>query len=136
MRVYVDTSALIKRAIAEPESSALRATLLHHADANDALVSSTLAWIEVSRALRNRLGVEPVREITAAGDDALSGIAEWPMGSEVVGLARRISPLIVRSLDSIHLATAVLVDAQLMITYDDRLADAARENGIEVSAPA
>jgi predicted nucleic acid-binding protein len=136
VRVYIDTSALLKRAIAEQESSALRSALVAHADAQDAVVSSTLAWIEVSRALRTRLSAEPIKRVTTAGEIALSGVAEWPIGTEVVGLARRISPQILRSLDAIHLATAVLVDAQLMITYDDRLADAAREHGIEVIAPA
>lgn len=136
MRVYVDTSALIKRAVMEAESLALRKALRRHTDEQDALVSSTLAWIEISRALRNRLPHEPALQIMAADEEATSGIAEWPIGPEIVGLARRINPTVLRSLDAIHLATAVLVDAHLMITYDDRLAEAAVANGIKVSAPA
>jgi hypothetical protein len=52
-----------------------------------------------------------------------------------VSLARRIEPNLLRSLDAIHLATAVLLDADTVLTYDDRLAEAARYNGLTVSAP-
>jgi predicted nucleic acid-binding protein len=58
VKVYVDSSALIKRAVAEAESETLERVLERHAEAADALVSSTLAWIEISRALRARLDGE------------------------------------------------------------------------------
>ena len=135
MNVYVDSSALIKRALAEPESDAMEEALERHANAEDALVSSTLAWIEISRALRARLDGEDHDVVTEAIDDALSGIAERPITADVVSLARRIEPNVLRSLDAIHLATAVLLDADTVLTYDDRLAKAARHNGLVVSAP-
>ena len=47
----------------------------------------------------------------------------------------RSAPNVLRSLDAIHLATAILVDADVVITYDDRLAAAARHNDVTVSAP-
>ena len=135
MKVYVDSSALIKRAVAEAESEAVEEALEQHVDAKDALVSSTLAWIEISRALRARLDGEDHDVVTEAIDDALSGIAERPISADVVSLARRIEPNLLRSLDAIHLATAVLLDADTVLTYDDRLAEAARYNGLTVSAP-
>ncbi|MEO8907239.1 MAG: VapC toxin family PIN domain ribonuclease, partial [Microbacteriaceae bacterium] len=58
MRVYVDSSALVKRAIDESESNALVAHLEDRVAAGDALVSSSLAWVEVTRALRTRLDHE------------------------------------------------------------------------------
>lgn len=134
MRIYVDSSALIKRAVDEPESEALDAALEAYVDADHALVSSSLAWIEVSRALRTRLkGADD--QINAAFDLALSGVAEWTMTPEVVSLARRIGPVVLRTLDAIHLATAVLLDADRLVSYDDRLNQAARHNGIAVEAP-
>lgn len=134
MRIYVDSSALIKRAVDEPESEALDAALEAYVDADHALVSSSLAWIEVSRALRTRLkGAED--QINAAFDLSLSGVAEWTMTPEVVSLARRIGPVVLRTLDAIHLATAVLLDADRLVSYDDRLNQAARHNGIAVEAP-
>lgn len=136
MRVYVDSSALIKRAVTEAESDALEQTLEEYANADDALVSSSLAWVEVSRALRARLDGTETAAVNDAIEDALSGIAERPIAADVVSLARRISPNVLRSLDAIHLATAVLLDADVVITYDTRLGEAARDNGLTVSAPA
>jgi predicted nucleic acid-binding protein len=135
VKVYVDSSALIKRAVAERESEAVEEALEQHVEAQDALVSSTLAWIEIGRALRARLDREDHDVVTEAIDDALSGIAERPITADVVSLARRIEPNVLRSLDAIHLATAVLLDADTVMTYDDRLAGVARHNGLTVSAP-
>lgn len=135
MRVYVDSSALIKRVVSEAESDALEDAVGRHADAGDALVSSTLAWIEVSRALRQRLDGADPDEVTLAVEDAFSGIAERAIGTDVVSLARRVGPNALRSLDAIHLATALLIDVDVMLTYDDRLAAAARDSGFAVAAP-
>ena len=135
MKVYVDSSALIKRAMAEAESETLEQVLERHVEAADALVSSTLAWIEISRALRARLDGEGQDVVTEALDDALAGVAERAITPDVVSLARRIEPNVLRSLDAIHLATAVLLDVDAVLTYDERLAMAARHNGLAVSAP-
>lgn len=135
MRVYVDSSALLKRSVVEAESDAVEDVLRGHVEDNDPLVSSSLAWIEVSHALRSRLDGDGHDVINEAIEDALSGIAERPVATDVVSLARRIGPNVPRSLDAIHLATAILVDADVLITYDDRLAAAARHNAVAVSAP-
>ena len=135
MKVYVDSSALIKRAVAEAESETLERVLERHAEAADALVSSTLAWIEISRALRARLDGESHEVVNEAIDDALAGIAERAITPDVVSLARRIEPNLLPTLDAIHLATAVLLDVDVVLTYDERLALAARHNGLAVSAP-
>ena len=133
MRVYVDSSALIKRVIQEQESTALVDFLDVHHEQADLLASSSLAWVEVSRAVLAR-----AKSSTGAGqliDDAMSGIDERSMTAEVVSVARRIEPLVLRSLDAIHLATAVLIDADVVVTYDDRLADACRRNALAVAMP-
>lgn len=133
MRVYFDSSALIKRVIAEEESGDLVDFLdTRHAE-GDLLVSSSLAWVEVSRAVLAR-----VKSPTGAGDlidAAMSGVDERPLTSDVVSVARRIEPLVLRSVDAIHLATAVLIDVDLVVTYDDRLADACRRNSLAVELP-
>jgi predicted nucleic acid-binding protein len=135
MRVYVDSSALLKRSVAEAESEALEEALGRHVGDRDLLISSSLAWVEVSRALRIRFGAESADVVPAAIEDALSGIAERAIGADVVALARRIGPDALRSLDAIHLATALLVDADVVITCDGRLTFAARHNALEVAAP-
>lgn len=52
--------------------------------------------------------------------------------------AGRLDPAVVRSLDAIHLAAALSLGDDLdgLVTYDERLADAARANGVAVVAPA
>ncbi|PZF83787.1 type II toxin-antitoxin system VapC family toxin [Jiangella anatolica] len=132
MRVYLDTSALLKRAVQEDESEALEQALEEHIDNDDALVTSTLAGLEIGRALLRIAEGYPVQD---GVDDALAGIAERHITEDVVGLARRIRPPMLRSLDAIHLATAFLLDADLMITYDHRLAEACRYNTLRVAAP-
>jgi predicted nucleic acid-binding protein len=137
MRVYADSSALIKRSVEEPESDALEARLAEHFDDEDVVVASSLAWIEVGRALRSRLiDIEQDEdEINDAIDVAFSGVAERTMGDDVVSLARRIAPPVLRSLDAVHLATAVLLDVDVVLTYDDRLARACRHNGLRTAVP-
>ncbi len=129
--VYADTSALLKRVVIEPESGSVGALLRSRVDDGDLLVSSSLAWLEVWRALR-RAGltdVEPVAEL------ALSGIAEFPLDEVVLLRARRVGQDQLRSLDAIHLAAAIAVGADALLTYDDRLASSARAVGLDVLAP-
>lgn len=137
MRVYVDSSALIKRVVDEAESDALEAALARYAADHDALVSSSLAWVEVSRALRVRLDGSTYGEATIqeAVEDALSGVAERQITGDVVSLARRIGPSLLRPLDAIHLATAILLDVDEVVAYDDRLVDACRRNGLRTTMP-
>lgn len=134
MIVYVDTSTLLKRVVDEPDAVATRSVLQQYA-ASDDLVASTLAGVEVSRTLRrlaNRIGTTVRHD---AIEIALSGIAERPIDSDVVALAKRVGPDGLRSSDAIHLATAVLIDADLLVTHDARLADASAEWGLTVRQP-
>ena len=133
MRVYVDSSALLKRVVVDDESAELLSFLDAHYQADDLLISSSLAWIEVSRAVMSH-----ARSPIVAGDlidEAMSGVDERPMTADIVSVARRVEPPILRSLDAIHLTTAVLIDADVVVTYDDRLADACRRNSLAVASP-
>lgn len=134
MRVYLDSSALLKRVIDEPGSERLRAALRDHVDRRDLLLSSPLAAIEVSRALRSRFDLS-YAEAAGLVDDTMSGIAEYPIEDNVLILGRRLDPNRLRSLDAIHLASAILLDVDLLITYDDRMADAGHQNGLRCAAP-
>ncbi|CAN5294124.1 type II toxin-antitoxin system VapC family toxin [soil metagenome] len=137
MRVYVDSSALLKRSIDEAESEALEAALDGYVDDDAVMISSSLAWIEVSRALRTLLDDDALDDDEAheAISVALSGVAERAITEDVVSLARRIAPPRLRTLDAIHVATAVLLDADVVLTYDGRLAAACRHHGLAVVAP-
>lgn len=131
MIVYLDTSALLKRVIIEPEAAAVRALLTRVAAAGDLLTSSAPTWVEVERALR-RADVPDLGRLTEA---ALSGIDEFPLRPAVLDQARTIGPATLRSMDAIHLASAIGIRATQLVTFDERLAAAARDEGIDVLAP-
>ncbi len=137
MRVYFDSSALIKRSVQEPESDAVEAAFDRYVAADAVIISSSLAWVEVSRALRTRLdsGSYGEDEIHDAVEGALAGVAERLITGEVIGLARRVAPPLLRTLDAIHLATAIMLDVDVVVVYDDRLIDACRSNGLATAMP-
>ena len=137
MRVYFDSSALIKRSVQEPESDAVEAAFDRYVSEDAVIISSSLAWVEVSRALRTRLGIGSYGEdeIHDAVEGALAGVAERLITGEVIGLARRVAPPLLRTLDAIHIATAIVLDVDEVVVYDDRLIDACRSNGLTTAVP-
>jgi predicted nucleic acid-binding protein len=137
VRIYLDSSALIKRAVPESESAALATQLdAYHANGAD-LWTSVLGGIEVSRILQGKLPqLGYVQEhLPEAIDFALSGVAEQPITDQVAAYARWIGPSTLRSLDAIHVATAVLLHVDHVITYDHRMIQGCEEAGLAVSAP-
>lgn len=135
MRVYFDSSALLKRTLDEAESDALESEIQLFVDSGSDLLSSALAWVEVTRSLRSRLDVESPKVIAALIDETLVGIVGSPISPEVIDIARRLGPLTLRSLDAIHLATATLVGADLVCAYDKRLLASASELGFRTISP-
>ncbi|GAA1797005.1 type II toxin-antitoxin system VapC family toxin [Agromyces neolithicus] len=136
MLVYVDSSGLIKRAVREAESIRFINSMQAALAAGHEFVSSTLAWIEVSRAMRNRLDSESPAEIAALTEVALSGVGEIPITAQVASIARRIGPPMLRTLDAIHLASATIFDVDEVWAYDRRLIDAADGLGLVTASPA
>ena len=125
---YLDSSAIVKLVVAEPESRALRA----HLRRRRPLVSSALARTEVLRALLPAGAVAMSR-----GREVLRRLDLVRISDRVLDMAGTLEPARVRSLDAIHLATAQLLGEDLgqVITYDDRLADAARSLGLKTTSP-
>jgi predicted nucleic acid-binding protein len=119
----------VKLALDEPEETALREQL----DAWDGLVSSALLRVEALRACA-RYGPERTARATAG----LGAVTLIPLDDRVLGGAAALEPPALRSLDAIHLATALSLgdDLGAMFVYDERLAEAAREVGVCVAAPA
>ena len=135
MLIYLDSSALIKRGIREAESEPLVDAMSGALDDGVEFVSSTLAWIEVSRAMRSRLDGTMPAEIAALIEVALSGVGEALMTPQITSIARRIGPPTLRSLDAIHLATAMIHDVDAIWAYDRRLLDAAADLGLVTAVP-
>jgi hypothetical protein len=126
--LYLDSSALVKLAVAEPESKALRQYLRR----NRPHVTSALARTEVARALLP-LGPEALERGTAV----VQRVELIRISDRVLRRAGELEPVELRSLDAIHLATAQLLRPGLrsIITYDERMADAARAMKIQVRTP-
>ena len=128
--VYLDSSALVKLVVLEPESGPLAAHLRRHSSR----VSCALARVEVVRAVHGhgRPAVSRARALLTRVsllrlDDALLDEA----GALEDGAS-------LRSLDAIHLAAAQALGDGLgeLVTYDQRMAAAARRLGLKVTAPA
>jgi predicted nucleic acid-binding protein len=135
VRVYLDSSAILKRVLAEPESQACRTALDGLTQDGAELMSSTLAWVEVSRTIRKRLEVEPPRRVIDLIETALTGIYEFPINTQVIDIAQRLGPAKLRSLDAIHVASANLLGVDLICGYDQRLLVAAEEYGFRTLSP-
>jgi uncharacterized protein len=128
--IYLDSAAIVKLVHAESESQALRHWLDERAEVG--WVSSVLAEIEAFRALARHVP-EAVSRLPRVLD--LIDLLELDAGARI--LAQTVRPATVRSLDAIHLATALRVQPLTsFVTYDKRLADAARIAGLTVDAPA
>lgn len=98
----------------------------------DGYVSSALLAVESVRACA-RYGSE-------RADDArewLHGVALLPLDDEVMDAATKLGPAPLRSLDALHLATALTIrdDVGAFVVYDERLAAAATSHGLPVVAP-
>ncbi len=129
MPYYIDTSALVKLVVAEPETAALRAWL---DEADRVLVACDLVRSELMRAVRR---VEPERVLRAR--EVLDAVTLVEVTTAVFEVAGRLDPADQRSLDAIHVAAALDFGDGLegLVTYDDRLAKAAQANAITTIRP-
>ena len=127
--VYLDSSALVKLVVREPESGALRRFLRNH----QRRVTCALARTEVPRAVR-QFGPAALRRAR----QVLRRLDLISVEDSLLDAAAVLDPRIVQSLDAIHLSAALRVatELQAIVTYDARMADAAGLLGLTVVAPA
>lgn len=126
--IYVDTSALLKLVVAEPETKRLRAWITRQ---EDRLVTNDIGVVELLRAAA-RVGPD----VVAAARLLLPRLDRIALTPPALATAATLAPPTVRTLDALHLASAMeLRDLQVIVTYDERLAEAARANGVPVVAP-
>ena len=126
--LYLDTSAVGRVLLAEPDSEAILAEVGRF----ERRMASRLLAVELRRlALRHRL--------RDAADRLLAAISLLPLTEATLAAAESIEPASVATLDAIHLAAALeLFDADLIdtvLTYDERLAEGAGHHGLTVLAP-
>ena len=128
--IYADSSALMKLLIIEPETAALGAWL--EARSDTPVVSSQLTIVEVIRSCRRaNADALPAARILMSTLDLI------PISREVVDAAAELSGTLLRSLDAIHLATAVTIGAGLtqFLSYDRRLTESAQAAGMVTAQP-
>ena len=131
--IYMDTSALTKLLISEPETPELRTWLTAQIDQGDSAATSALGRVELMRTVA-RYGN------SGHSDRArylLDGLDILPLTEPVMTLAESIGPATLRSLDAIHLAAAAYFKQQLttFVTYDHRLLEGCRNIGLTTASP-
>jgi predicted nucleic acid-binding protein len=126
--VYVDTSALGRVLLAEPEAEAIRGLLAAH----DAWWSSELLVVELRR-LAAREGLE------AEAEEYLDAFRLVSIDTASLQRASRLEPMVVRSLDAIHLEAALQLreggQVDGVVTYDQQLSAGCTHHGLSVHAP-
>jgi uncharacterized protein len=131
VKLYLDSSAIVKLVQREAESSALRRFLRRHRD--DRRVTNALARVEVVRAIS---GGGPVA--IAHARRQLARVDEIAIDRDLLDTAATIAPgERLRSLDAIHLASAQALapDLRAVVTYDQRMAAAGHTLGMAIEAP-
>jgi uncharacterized protein len=126
--LYVDSSALAKLLLPESASDALREYL----DDRGRVASSVIVGVEVRRAVRR---VRP--DLREDVERVLAALVQVELAAAILMTAAALDPPEVRSLDAIHIASALALGDELeaVVTYDARMAEAARAAGLRVDAP-
>lgn len=126
---YIDTSALVKLVVAEPETEAFRLWL---AQEPRGPVACDLVRAELLRVVRRAAPDQLVR-----AREVLESLTLTEVATATFEAAGRLEPASLRSLDALHLAAALDLGDELegLVTYDERLAMAAESNGIPAISP-
>jgi predicted nucleic acid-binding protein len=127
--LYLDSSAFVKVVVEEPGSTALREYL---AGESARFVSSALLRTEALRAVRYQ-----VPEVRAAIRAGLRRVELIAIDDRILDAAGTLEPRILRTLDALHVASALALgdDLAAIVTYDERMIDAARQLGLPIATP-
>ena len=124
--IYVDTSALVKIVVSEVHSESMRRYAVRP------MVTSDLTAVELRRAVRR---IAPERLVLV--DGVLAQPLKLSIDAGILRTASMLDPANLRTLDAIHLASALVVRDELeaFVAYDERLLEAARLAGIPTVSP-
>ncbi|HYU85012.1 MAG TPA: type II toxin-antitoxin system VapC family toxin [Kribbellaceae bacterium] len=129
--IYLDSSALVKLIIKEAETAALRSWLAARTELPR--ISSDLVLVEVPRAI-----MRSTPTALLAAHHLVARVQKVTLTPSLLTAAAALQPPALRSLDAVHLASALAVRADLtaFVAYDDRLHDAALSAGLPTEQPA
>ncbi len=126
--LYVDTAALGRVLLAEPDAEAIRAVMGRY----DAWWSSEIVIVELRRLAARA-------NLAAAGESILSHLSQHPIDRGALERASRIEPFVVRSLDAVHLNAAVELRSRgaisAVMTFDRQLHEGCAYHSLLVEAP-
>jgi len=127
--VYLDASAIVKLVIDESESPAVRERV---ADVRQ-LFTNRIAVVEVGRAVQRQSEIDASEQVSAV----LKRLSMIELDVSIAESAATLEPRGLRSLDAIHLASALALGDELeaFVTYDSRLGEAAFSAGLNVVMP-
>jgi predicted nucleic acid-binding protein len=127
--LYLDTSAIVKLVTEESDTPAVESALAHC----EAAFSSRLAVVECTRAIARASD----RTALATSAQIFEALVLHEVNAAVLDKAATLTPSSLRSLDAIHLATALLLEQSdlAFVTFDDKLARAAEAQGLSVLQP-
>jgi len=126
-RWYLDASAALELVVQEAESGALVAAI---DEEQPDLVACALLETEVRRAAQQSPALTQ-----AAASALLDGISLYEVPTSLFREAGLVTGTHLRSLDALHLAAAIRIGAEAVITYGARMGAAARDAGLVVLAP-
>lgn len=125
---YADASALVKLVVEEPDSRAMNRWFVE----SSRVMTSRVGLIETLRASGRRAHDPAHRE------QVIRDIEVLELNPAISIVAAQLKPEGLRTLDAIHVASALALGSELdaFVTYDDRMAEAARAIGLPVVRPA
>jgi predicted nucleic acid-binding protein len=128
--IYFDTSALMKLVVTEDETAPLEAWLDDHPE--QPWATSDLTRVELLRGVMRR---QPMALLQA--QQLITRMVRVPLSDGILLYASTCQPPLLRSLDAIHLASAMEFRKEIdwMLVYDKRLLEVANLNGINVVSP-
>lgn len=127
-RWYLDTSAALKLLVEEAESAALASTI---DGAQPDLVACWLLDTEMRRAAQRESAL--TQEMVSG---LLDGVGLYEVPSSLFREAGVLPGGRLRSLDALHLAAAIRIGVDHVVTYDTRMGESAQLLGLSVLSPA
>ena len=126
--VYLDASAIVKLVLPEDGTP----ELVDYLGSRPTRVTSAISPVEVGRAVLRRFGGQ-----VAIANSVFEDIVVMELTTAITSRAASVAPITLRAIDAIHLVSAIELGGELaaMITYDRRLADAARQAYLTVASP-
>ena len=128
MIVYCDSSILLKRVLDEPDSEEITHQLDSIISMNSTLITSDLARLEIDRNIRREFGSPQPDDVQIALDYVVLAYLDMHILMNAADLPSRYLP----TLDSIHVATAFTVGADLVLTLDKQMRAACSDLGMLV----